>query len=116
MMATSAFNELTLSLTVIIPTTFEQQYLEKMVTVNIDFTRTFLKKYSISFLLVCRLIDFAIVVLKLLMFKVGGIFGISEVEFFNFCCTESVKENWKKKKKIKKHLKPPKLVNQSLFK
>ena len=85
-----------------------------MVTVNTDLTRTFFKKYSIRFLLVCRLIDFAIVVLKLLMFKVCGIFGISEVEFFNFSCTETVKEN--RRKKIKNHSKPPKLVNQSLFK
>ena len=34
---------------------------------NIAFTRTFCK-YSISFLVVCGLVDFALVVLKLLMF------------------------------------------------
>ena len=38
----------------------------KLVGVNI----AFFKEYSISFLIVCRLIYFAIVVLKLLMFKV----------------------------------------------
>ena len=31
-----------------------------------------------------RLIDFALVVLKLLMFKVCGIIGTSKIEFFNF--------------------------------
>ena len=30
----------------------------------------------------CRLIDLALVAFKLLMFKVGGIIGISKIEFF----------------------------------
>ena len=34
--------------------------------------------------MICRLIDFALVVLQLLMFKVCGIIGISKIEFFNF--------------------------------
>ena len=51
--------------------------------------------------------------LNLLMFKVCGITAISEIEFFNFCGTESVKQN---QKKTKNQLKPPKLVSQSLFK
>ena len=34
--------------------------------------------------MVCRLIDFALVVLELLMFKVCGIINISKIEFFNF--------------------------------
>ena len=37
--------------------------ISKAVRVNIAFTQTFFKKYSISFLMVCRLIDFALVVL-----------------------------------------------------
>ena len=47
--------------------------------------------------MVCRLIDFALVVLKLLIFKVCVIIGISKIEFFNFSGTEKVKpENkWK---------------------
>ena len=46
--------------------------------------------------MVCRLIDFALVVLKLLMFKVCGIIGISKSDFFNFFSTERVKQNQKK--------------------
>ena len=34
--------------------------------------------------MVCRLIDFAFMVLKLLIFKVCGIIGISKIGFFNF--------------------------------
>ena len=40
-----------------------------------------------------RLIYFAFMFLELLMFKVCGIIGISEIEFFNFSDTERVKEN-----------------------
>ena len=54
------------------------------VNVNIAFTRKFFKEYSISFVKVCRLIDFALVVFKLLMFKVCGIIGISKIKFFIF--------------------------------
>ena len=39
----------------------------------------------------CRLIDFAFAVLKLLMFKVCGIIGISKTEFSNFSGNERVK-------------------------
>ena len=63
--------------------------------------------------MVCRLIDFALVFLKLLVFKVCGIIGISEIEFFNFSGTERVKQN---QKNFKNHSEPPKLVRQSLFK
>ena len=52
----------------------------KTVRVNIAF----------SFLMVCRLIDIALVVLKLLMFKVCEIIGISKIEFFNFFGNERV--------------------------
>ena len=50
--------------------------------------------------MVCRLIDFVLVVLKLLMFKVCVIIGISKFEFFNHSSTEVVKKilcvvNWK---------------------
>ena len=40
--------------------------------------------------MVCRLIDFAPVVLKLLIFKVCGIIGISEMEFFRYSGNERV--------------------------
>ena len=55
------------------------------------FTSTIFKDYSISFLIVCRLIDFVLMVLKLLMFKVCVITDISKIEFFNFSGTERVK-------------------------
>ena len=48
-------------------------------------------QYSISFLMVCRLIDFALAILELLMFKVCGIITISKIEFFNFSVNERVK-------------------------
>ena len=45
--------------------------------------------------MVCRLIDFALAVLKLLMFKVFGITGISKIEFFSYSGTERVnKKLW----------------------
>ena len=50
--------------------------------------------------MVCRLIDFGLVVLKLLMFKVCGIAGISKIEFFNFSGNERVKQNQKNLKTI----------------
>ena len=62
----------------------------KTVRVNIAFAATFFKEYSTSFLMVCRLIDFALVVLKLLMFKVCEIIKISKIKFFNFLGTERV--------------------------
>ena len=40
--------------------------------------------------MICRLVDFAFVVLKLLMVKVCVIIGISEIEFSNFSGTERV--------------------------
>ena len=61
--------------------------------VNIAFTETFFKEYSINFLMACKLIDFALVVFKLLIFKVCGIIGISKIEFYNFSGTERVKLN-----------------------
>ena len=40
--------------------------------------------------MILRLIDFALVVLQLLMFKVYRIIGISKIEFFNFSGTDRV--------------------------
>ena len=65
--------------------------ISKTVRVNIVVTATFFKGYSISFQMICRLRDFARVVLYLLMFKVCGITGISRNAFFKFCRTERVK-------------------------
>ena len=47
--------------------------------------------------MVCRLIDFSLLVLKLLVFKVCGTTDILKIEFFNFYGTERVKQNQKKK-------------------
>ena len=74
-----------------------------MVRVNIAFARTFLKEYSTSFVMVCRLIDFPLVVLKLLMFEVCVIIGISNIGFFSFSGTERVKSH--KKYLIKYYIK-----------
>ena len=40
--------------------------------------------------MVCSLIDFPLVVLKLLMFEVCAIVGISKINFFNFSAAERV--------------------------
>ena len=50
--------------------------------------------------MVCRLIDFTLVVLELLMFKVCGIIGISKIEFYNFSGNERIKQNQEKLKTI----------------
>ena len=59
--------------------------------------------------MVCRLTDFALVVHKLVMFKVCGIIGTTKIEFSNISSTERVKQN--EKQKIKNHWKPPKFVS-----
>ena len=66
-----------------------------MVTVNVAFAVTLFKEYSTSFLMVGRLIDFALVALKLLMFKVYVINGTSKIEFFSFSGTGRVKQSQK---------------------
>ena len=66
--------------------------ISKTLRVNIAFDVTFFKEYSTNFLMVNRLIDFPLVVLKLLMFKVCVIIGISKIEIFNFSTTERVKK------------------------
>ena len=63
----------------------------KTVRVNTAFAAIFLKEYPTSFLTICGLIDFALVVLKLLMFKVCVIIGTSEIECFNFSGAVRVK-------------------------
>ena len=75
--------------------------ISKTIRINIVFKMAVFKEYSIIFLMVFRLIDFALVVLKLLMFKVCRLTGTSKIE---------------KKKKIKSHSKPPNLVSQLLSK
>ena len=53
---------------------------------NIAFKKEkhFLEEYSISFLMISRLIGFAVVVLQLFVFKVCGIIGISKIVFSKF--------------------------------
>ena len=54
------------------------------IRVSVAFTQIFFKEYSISFLMLCRLINFALAVLILLIFKVCGIIGISKSRLSNF--------------------------------
>ena len=61
--------------------------------------------------MLCRLIDFALLILKLLIFQIFGITGISKFEFSKFSVTQSVRQN---KTKIKKYSKHTKLMGQSL--
>ena len=58
--------------------------ISKTVRGNIAFAGTFLKEYLTSFLMVCRFIDFALVALKLLIFKVCVIIDIAKIEIFDF--------------------------------
>ena len=62
-------------------------------------SRMCFKRYLVSFLKVCRLMDFAFVVFKLLMFKLCRIICISKIEFFNFSGTERLNICPKKPKK-----------------
>ena len=75
-------------------------HISKTVSVNSAFTRTLFKEYSMSFLMVCRLIDFPLVVFKVLMFKVYVIIGVTKIEFSNTSDTNKVKQNEKKIKTI----------------
>ena len=72
--------------------TYLQTAISKTVRVKIA-SATFFKEYSTSFLMMCRLIGSALVVFKLLMFKVCVIIGISKIKFFNFSGTERVTYN-----------------------
>ena len=69
--------------------------ISKMVRINIAIASTFFKEYSTRFLVVCRLIDFALVVLTFLIFKICVIIDISKTKFFRFSSTQRVKENQK---------------------
>ena len=51
--------------------------------------------------MISRLIDFPHVILKLLIFKVCGVIGISKVAFFYFSGTDRVKQNQKNQKPFK---------------
>ena len=48
-----------------------------------------------------KLIDFAIVVLRIFMFNVFGIEDFSKIQFFKFSSNERVKENKLKKTKTR---------------
>ena len=74
--------------------------ISKPVRINIAFATTPFKEYPTRFFMVCRLVDFALVVLKLLIIKFCVIIGISKIEFFNFSGTERVKQNEKNVKTI----------------
>ena len=48
--------------------------------------------------MISKLIDFALVVLQLFMFKICGIIGVSKIVFFSFSGIERVKQTQKKLK------------------
>ena len=73
----------------------------KTVRVNITLTEP---EYLISSVKITRLINFAIVVLRLLTFKVCGIIVISKIEFLKFFCTKRIKQNQKNLKTIRNFL------------
>ena len=75
--------------------TFGQQFIQKDKKKHC-LCRTSFKEYSTNFLMVCMLIDFALVFLKLFMFKACIVIGISKIEFLNFSGTGRVKQNQKK--------------------
>ena len=77
--------------------------ISKTVKVNIAFKRKCFEEYSINFLMISRLIDFALVVLQLFMFKMCGIIGISKIVFFSFSGIERVKQTQKKLKTAQKN-------------
>ena len=73
-------------------------------SVNIALTDTFFKEYLIIFLTTSRFINFALVVLWLLMLKICRIIGSSKIAFFKFSGSETIKQNEKKLKTIQKIL------------
>ena len=66
--------------------------ISKALRINIAFVGTIFKEYLTSFLIICRLIEFALVALKLLIFKVCVIIGISKMELFSFPSTEGLRK------------------------
>ena len=65
--------------------------ISKLVGVNIAFVGTIFKECSISFLMVCWRIDFALVVLEVLMFKVCGILASQKSSFSIFPIKKGLK-------------------------
>ena len=82
----------------------------KVVRENTAFTRNFCREYWRSFLIVSRLIDFTLVIPKLL-FKVYGVIDISKIKSVIL-----VLKRLTKLIKFENHSKSPKLVIQLLFK
>ena len=66
----------------------------------------------ITFVIISRLINYALLVLQLLMIEDCGIIRVSKIKFFS---TVLVLKGLNKIEKLENHLKPPKLVSQSLF-
>ena len=87
--------------------------ISKMVGVNIAFTRTFFKEHQTSFLMISRLIDFAVVVLQLLIFKVCGIIGISKIVLFDFSGMKELRSLIPKDSQILKVLFSVSLINKT---
>ena len=56
-----------------------------------------------SFLMISRLIDFALMILQLFILKVCAIIEDTNIDFFNYSWTERIKQNQKKKEKKKNH-------------
>ena len=56
----------------------------KKVRINVTSLSMFLKEYSIGFLMMARFIDFVLAVLRLLMFKIYGNFGISKIKVLRY--------------------------------
>ena len=54
-----------------------------------------------SFLMISRLIDFALMILQLFILKVCAIIEVTNIDFFNYSWTERIKQNQKKKEKKK---------------
>ena len=67
--------------------------ISKTVRVNTVSTIMFFQEYSVSFLMICKLIAFAPVFLWLLMFNVCQFIRISKIDFFNFSSTGKVKQD-----------------------
>ena len=77
------------------PNTFKQQYLKndksKQSVYRCLLKAMFFREYSIRPSMICRLIDFAVVILQLLMFEVCENIGILKIGFFIFSSNERAK-------------------------
>ena len=65
--------------------------MSKAVKVHIFLPNIF-KEHFIRFLMLCKMIDFALGVLKLSMFKVFGMFDSLKIKLFNLPSSERVKQ------------------------